>query len=437
MTTPTSPYGGLAPLFLGAALSLLATTARADSQPEEESNEDTETAGEDTAPAEETPAPSPAPAVVPPAAPVPTSPTSPQTSPSAGWNKGFFVESADGKFKVKFTGRAQVRLTADIDRGDTGRDIGIAFSIPRARIGMKGHLFTKNLKYVLEMDFGKGRVSAKKVYIDYTLVPEWLQLRAGHFKKPFSRQQLSSSAKQSLLDRAITDKAFGAGYDIGLMLHNGKKSKFEWALAMVNGTGVKSSLSGDVTVDPTTGVGTIDHGEFGNVPDLFDPMMVFRVGYNHSGIAGYDEIDRTGGDFRFAVAGGAMIDFDAAEGTGGAVTGAVDAIFKVRGFSATTALYIGAAQDGDGFSDQTLDQLGFHAQAGYLFGGKVHPSLRYARVMGMKDDGEVSQELGGAVSVLFWGHNVKWVTDFTALAEESLAPADCDFRVRSQMQVTF
>ena len=83
------------------------------------------------------------------------------------------------------------------------------------------------------------------------------------------------------------------------MLHNGKKQKLEWAVALMNGTGVKSSLSGDVVVDPATGEGEIASGKFGNTPDLLNPVVVARVGYNHAGIKGYDEVDRSGGGFRF------------------------------------------------------------------------------------------------------------------------------------------
>ena len=358
--------------------------------------------------------------------------------PTAGWDKGFFVQSPDGKFELRFIGRVQARLAVDIDRGEGDRDVGAAFSVPRARIGLKGHLFTKALRYRLEIDFGKGQVSAKRAYLDYTIAPEWAAVRAGHFKKPFSRQQINSSSKLNLVDRSITDKAFGAGYDLGVMFHNGTKNPLEWAFALVNGTGVSPVLSGTtMSVDPTTGVGTFESGGFSNVPGLFDPMMVFRVGYNHGGIDGYDEVDRKGGGFRFAVAGGAMLDFDAADGTGGAVTGEVDAIFKVAGFSATTALYLGAAQDGDTFGDQALNRIGFHVQVGYLIGGKVHPAFRYARISGLGDEEETSQEVSGGVSVLAFGHNVKWSADVAALAEESLAPSDSDFRVRTQMQVSF
>lgn len=357
--------------------------------------------------------------------------------PTAGWDKGFYVQSSDGNFKVRLTGRAQARFTFEAAAADGEREVEAAFNIPRARIGLKGHFFTKKLKYVLEMDFGKGNVSAKKVYIDYSAVDRWLQVRAGHFKKPFNRQQLNSSAKQGLLDRSITDKAFGAGYDIGLMLHNGKKQKLEWAVALMNGTGVKSSLSGDVVVDPATGEGEIASGKFGNTPDLLNPVVVARVGYNHAGIKGYDEVDRSGGGFRFALAGGAMLNFGVPEDHSGTISANIDAIFKVHGFSATTALYLGTAQNDHDFTDQELSKFGLHVQAGYLIKDKVFPAFRYARVQGIADEHEVAQELGGAVSVLFAGHNAKWVTDFTALSGASLAPGDTDFRVRTQAQVSF
>jgi hypothetical protein len=167
----------------------------------------------------------------------------------AGWKDGFYVQSSDGKFKVRLTGRVQARLTVEasapeaIERLSSAahHSISDSFNIPRARIGMKGHLFTEKLRYVLEIDFGKGVVSAKKIYVNYTLVHDWLQVRAGHYKKPFSRQQLTFRAKQGLLDRSITNSGFGAGYDIGVMFHNGKKQPLEWAVALMNGTGVGPS----------------------------------------------------------------------------------------------------------------------------------------------------------------------------------------------------
>lgn len=361
----------------------------------------------------------------------------------AGWKDGFYVQSADGKFKVHLTGRVQARITVEAPAPNTiagllgsgQRSVAASFNIPRARIGMKGHLFTEKLRYVLEIDFGKGVVSAKKVYVDYSLVDDWLQVRAGHYKKPFSRQQLTSSAKQGLLDRSITDSTFGAGYDIGVMLHNGKKQPLEWAVAFMNGTGVDPSSQLGVNTSVPGGLVTTNLAQ--NYPDLFNPMLVGRIAYNHAGIAGYDEIDRKGGGFRFAIGGGTMLNFGPPEDSAGSIYTNIDAIFKAAGVSATAALYLSATQSGETFSSQSLDRVGFHLQAGYLIAGRVFPAFRYARAESLSGSDEVSQEVGVAVSVLAYGHHVKWVTDVTALAEEDLAPEATDFRIRSQIQVSF
>ena len=348
------------------------------------------------------------------------------------------MQSSDGKFKVRLTGRVQARLSVEAPAAgasDGQHSASASFNIPRARIGMKGHLFTEKLRYVLEVDFGKGVVSAKKVYVDYTLVDDWLQVRAGHYKKPFSRQQITSSAQQGLLDRSITNSAFGAGYDIEVMLHNGKKRPLEWAVAFMNGTGV--TPSGGISINTVGGGILVTTSAARNYPDLFNPMLVGRIAYNHAGIAGYDEIDRKGGGFRFAIGGGAMLNFGLPEDSAGSVSTNIDAIFKAAGFSATAALYLTPTQSGAAFSSQSLDRVGFHVQAGYLIAGRVYPAFRYARAEGLSESGDVSQEVGVAVSVLAYGHHVKWVTDITALAEEDLAPEATDFRVRSQIQVSF
>ncbi len=360
-----------------------------------------------------------------------------EARPVAGWDKGFFIQSPDGRFKLKAGGRVQARFTFESAPGDDGRETEAHFSVPRARIALAGHVFTKKLTFKLEIDFGKGNVTPKKAYLDYAIVPGWLQVRAGNFKKPWSRQQLTSSAKQIAVDRSITDKAFGAGYDVGFMLHNGNKQQLEWAFAFMNGSNAKGKITGDVAVDPATGEGEIVKAGVSNVPDLLQPTLYLRAGYNHGGIKGYDEADRAGGPFRFALAGSVVMSFDAADEADGYFGAELDAIVKVAGFSATGAFYFSTAQDGDSWGSQGLDQLGFHLQAGYLLKGHVMPMVRYARVVALVDGEEDAQELGGSVAVLFWGHNVKWVTDVFAVTGPSLAPADADLRVRTQAQVSF
>ena len=356
--------------------------------------------------------------------------------PVAGWDKGFFIQSPDGKFLFKPRGRVQVRYTFGADAGEDGREYASGFVIQRLRIGFRGHLVSKAFTYRIEMDFGKGRFAPKYMYLDYAIKPGRLQVRAGHFKRPWSREQLTGSDKQALVDRSITDKAFGAGYDLGVMLHNGSKERLEWAVALTNG-GSSSRLGGDVSVDLTTGEGEITGGRFSNEVDLFQPTTTIRVGYNHAGVKGYEALDTKGEGFRFAVGGGAQMSFDLADEQDGWFGANVDAIVKVRGFSATTAVYVSTAQGGEGWTSQELDDLGLHFQAAYLVQGKVAPALLYARVQSLSDPDDVAQELGGGVHVLFFERNITWSTDFSAIGGGDLAPAGTDFRLRTQAQVQF
>ena len=91
------------------------------------------------------------------------------------------------------------------------------------------------------------------------------------------------------MDRAITDDAFGRGRDVGFAVHNNyeKSPTFEWVIGVFNGTGVKSSLSGDVEVDTNTGEGDITSGKFSNVPYHFNHTVVALVGYTHVDIKDY------------------------------------------------------------------------------------------------------------------------------------------------------
>ena len=97
-------------------------------------------------------------------------------------------------------------------------------------------------KATIQVDLGKGAVNLKDAYAD--LVVGQVVVRLGQFKKPFSRQQLISSSRLALVDRAATDKAFKAGRDLGLMIHNGNKGRFEYALGAFNGHGDKGVLNG-------------------------------------------------------------------------------------------------------------------------------------------------------------------------------------------------
>jgi hypothetical protein len=354
-------------------------------------------------------------------------------SPSAGYDKGFFVKSADSRYQLKLGARVQVRHELTVpDSGDTVS----AFSIPRARLKLSGNVFTEALAYKFEADFGKGFVTLKDFFGDYAVI-DALHVRAGQFKRPFSRQEITSSGKHIFTDQALTVDGFGAGRDLGVMLHNDyeRSPAFEWAVALMNGTGDKSNLSGAVEVDLTDGDGAITSGKFTNVPKTFRPQLVLRVGYNHGKLAGYSEGDLEGGPLRFGVGGGVKLTFDTDNAHAGDIAANLDFILKVQGFALDGAFYLLSAQDGAAFTDQSFASTGVHAQASYLIAKRVMPILRYARLM--PDGGRDRDELALGVTGFLFAHNVKLTVEAARLGTETAGGTDADWRVRTQVQVGF
>ena len=353
--------------------------------------------------------------------------------PTAGFSGGFFIQSPDGNHRLRTQARVQARYQFEsMDAGEgEDRENETQFSIPRARLKLSGHVFNPDWRFTFQADFGKGFVGLKDFYVEYR-ASDWMLFRVGQFKRPFSRQQLTSSGRQEFVDRAITDRAFGAGRDIGLMLHNGsQRDGFEWAFGVFNGTGDKGRFSGSAAVDPTSGEGDVS-GSFSNVPDNLHPALVLRGGYNYGGIRGYREADLEGGPLRFAAGASGQYDLDVDDDGASRVAAELDYMLKAEGFSTTGGVYW-ASVDVD---DESSSTLGFHAQAGYLIGDLFQPAVRFAMVDPEGDDNN-TQELGLGLSFYFFGHGLKWQNDVSMLTAQSAAGDLSDIRARSQLQLSF
>jgi|GEM_PF-744116 phosphate-selective porin OprO and OprP len=352
----------------------------------------------------------------------------------AGYKGGFFI--AHDKFKVVINGRVQARFAFEALDGETDET---QFSIPRARLALKGHAFSKSLSYKFQADFGKGSVALKDFYVNYAFIKKWLHVRVGQYKRPFSRQQLTSSGKQEFVDRALTDKAFGGGRDIGVMLHNNfsKSPTFEYALGIFNGTGDKGLFSGKSTVDTDTGKGTVTSGKFSNVPDVFQPALVLRLGFNvGEGVKGYSEADLEGGGFRFSMGASGLVGFDTDDDDSSAIRGQLDYMLKAYGFSSTGGVYVASKQDGAAFSDQAFSSLGFHVQAGYVIAKRFQPTFRYAMIAPDGDDNN-DQAYTLGFSAYFFKHKMKLQTDGTIHIDSATGGAATNYRLRTQVQLAF
>jgi phosphate-selective porin OprO and OprP len=342
---------------------------------------------------------------------------------STGYDKGFFIESADGAFSLKTQARVQFRwsfTSALEDTMEESRDNDSLFAVQRGRLTLGGHAFTEDLGYKLQVDFGRGSVALKDYYVDYRIGGDAL-VRFGQYKRPFSRQQITSSGNQELVDRAITDAYYRAGRDAGVMLHNNyeKSPELEWAVGLFNGTGEN-----------------IIPGRTMDAPDTFNPALVGRIGYNQGDVKGYSEADLDGGPLRFGVAASVLGELDTDRDNASGIRSEFDYIVKAEGFSSTGGLYFATTQDGKGFRNQTGDALGFHLQAGYTV-DKTHQVVgRYALIAPQADDAGNLQEVSLGYSLYLFGHGFKWQTDVTLGLDEGQDPGD-DVQVRSQAQLSF
>ena len=144
----------------------------------DEASEDSGTPTDEEPPAEESEAPDTdptsavevapdaQPAVLPTAA--QTAPASP-APPAVGYQKGFFIASPDGAFKITLNGRVQARFSFENSAGDP-RGNEAQFSLPRVRIKFKGHAFDKRVTFALQMAFDKGGVSLKDALVDFNII---------------------------------------------------------------------------------------------------------------------------------------------------------------------------------------------------------------------------------------------------------------------------
>ena len=387
-------------------------------------------------PADAPPAPAPEPPPPPPAkADAPKEEAKPE-KPLAGYESGFFIQSPDGKYRLVIGGYVQFRFTYE---GFEEADDKFSFSIPRARIQLAGNLFSPDFTYKVVVDFGKGAVpSLKDGFLDYAAVRNWLHFRAGSFKMPFTRHQLASSSKLDMVDRAITDKAFGAGRDLGIMIHNDVKSPFEYAVGLFNGYGEVGQITADVTgvADLATGdvTGELDSVSVTNVPARFKPRLVARVGYNHAGIVGYDELDFEGGAPRFAIAANTKIQFNADLTNQGYIDWGGDVMFKAFGLTLQGGLFPRWAQDGGSFSDLSYNGLGFHVGGNFLYDKTAYFQARYARVVPRGTDDDVQEILGG-VGVFAFDKHLKSVLDAGPILSDTPDGERLDWRIRTQLQV--
>lgn len=135
---------------------------------------------------------------------------------TAGWNKGFFLASPDGRFKLKVGGQVQVRWVLN---SAADQPTAYGFENRRTKLSFSGNVFDKSWTYKVKGGFSRagGLFRLEDAYVQKKL-ENGLAIKVGQFKAPWMREELVSSSKQLTVERSIVNEYFNQGYAQGIQV---------------------------------------------------------------------------------------------------------------------------------------------------------------------------------------------------------------------------
>ncbi|MFP3939367.1 MAG: OprO/OprP family phosphate-selective porin [Thermoanaerobaculia bacterium] len=272
---------------------------------------------------------------------------------STKWSNGFKVESADGRFKLKFGGRLQADYTF-VSADDAFGGLEDGFEFRRARLFTSGTVYDR-VEFKAQYNFTDGDADIKDLYLG--LLNDWGTVRFGHFKEPFSLEELTSSKYLAFLERSMPVEAFSPSRNSGVGALGTAGDRVNWGVGVfydADGFGVSTDE------DATNVTGRV---AFRPLHDEDGTRIV------HLGVAASQQ--ERDGTLRFRTRPEAHLSsrlVDTGSFPGDSVTllgGEVAGVFGPLWFASE---YIQADTDAPAVDDPTFD--GAYAQAGWFLTGE-------------------------------------------------------------------
>jgi phosphate-selective porin OprO and OprP len=296
-----------------------------------------------------------------------------------------------------------------------------SFTIRRMRTKFDGWVYTKDLTYELQFDTAQqtNLLQDANVNYDFTKGKKFLMLKAGQYKVPFGRQQLTSSGNQQFVDRSVVSDTFARGRDIGLQLWGTpNNSKIDWRVGVFNGNGRTVSrndnddlqMNARLTWQP---FGDVKYSE-GDFDSTTTPLFAIAAEYEAN-------------EFPIAAAGSTPAHADDRTIVGG------DVVFKFKGFSAFAELFQREHDRSNNLSD--FDDEGYNVQLGYfVIPQKFEIALRFSELDPNSDvDDNEREERGLALGYFFNKHNHKLQADYRELENNLTRTTDKEARLQYQI----
>ncbi len=337
----------------------------------------------------------------------------------------FTVAWKDGKTTItskqaalSLSNRVQLRFTQEMP--EVGDDVG-SFRVRRAKTKFEGWVYNKNLTYELQLNWPDtaNPLEDANINYDFTGGEKMFQLKAGQFKVPFGRQELTSSGSQEFADRSIVSGEFARGRDIGVQIWGTPLGgKLDWRFGIFNGNGRtvsrndndKYQTNARLTFQP---FGDVKYSE-GDFESSSKPL--FAVAAN------YESNERP-----VAASGSTPAHTADREIVGG------DVVFKYKGFFLFGEIFDASTERSGAVSD--FDHDGWHAQAGYfVIPQKFEVAVRMAELDPNAGVSNNEREERGVVLGYFWNkHAHKLQGDYRQIENKATDRTDDEFRLQYQI----
>jgi phosphate-selective porin len=346
------------------------------------------------------------------------------------WRDGAFTfESGHGSLGI--SNRLQFRFTQELpdDREQLagteapGEGRG-SFRIRRAKTALFGWVWNKDLTYELQIgwaaaDSGPGGTFSglEDGFLNWDVSHDKrFMLRAGQFKVPFGRQEMTSSENLQFVDRDILSFEFTHSRDVGVaVLGQLAHGKLDYRAGIFNGNqrnrpnndNAKYQYDARLTFQPW---GDVKYSE-GDFESKDKPLLAVSAGFESNDLTGVTNAT----DFKNTIFGS-------------------DVVFKYRGFSLFGEYF---ARERTPERGQSFNSNGYHVQAGYFVKrNKAELAFRYA---GWDPSDAVAEndrrEIGGAFNYFINKHPLKLQADFRQLEDDARDTKDRELRL--QFQVAF
>jgi len=285
---------------------------------------------------------------------------------TAGWDKGFFLASPDGNFRLKISGYAQLRFNYNhVDDPLPGQDRNAkGFENRRTYLTFDGNIIDPDWIYRIQGNFraNDGTLVLQDAYLRRNL-GSGFYVQAGQAKAPYMRETLASDTGLLTVDRSVIETVFGAGRTQGVFL-GWSNDTFRVVGTFCDGTQAAGGLSSPWQ-QPTTEYSFIARGDFklGEADwSLYNDMTSFP-GEKLSALIGAAAVWQRG---------------DAGSRFSGVETLAwtVDAEVSFGGANLFGAV-VGRHFDSSSPGGLDADQYGAYGQGGFFVGEKVEIFGRY------------------------------------------------------------